>query len=154
MSITTMGWGSGAITTAGWGITAAVVVGVVLPPQLDTSGRTSLLILQSKILVRCKLTSTALQEELDAYDVALEVLESDLAGLDARIRNLETGGYLVDQVRQAYDCKLGESEFDTTLAGWDVSLTSIESDILEVLNRQRTVDRQLRIMRRQKRVSP
>jgi hypothetical protein len=111
-------------------------------------------LVRGRILIRCKEATADFLADLAVHDAALDALESDLAGLEARIRNIETGDFLVDHLQLLLDAKLEESEFDTRLAAWDVSLDAIEDAAVEVSNRQRNVDRQLRILRRQRRVAP
>ena len=152
MSITTMGWGSGAITTQGWGAGAVVEAElVVAPPSFGLAGDLLHLIIQLHTEVRCKVTSTTLQAQLDAVYVQLDDVESCYAELFSKMRAIEGVHPLVFHVEGEVDCKFAEADFDTQRAAVDVGMDAISSDLQGQFQRLRALEHELRLLRKKRR---
>jgi len=149
--ITTRGWGSGAVTSAGWGATAeaqAEVPLVVAPPFFGLAGDLLHLIIRIRHETRCKVDPVLLQTQLDEFHAQLEALESCYTEHFARLRQIEGTHPLVFHVEGEVDSKVTETEFDTQRAGIDVDLDVLDSDMQDFLQRLRAMERELRVLRR------
>ena len=150
MSITTQGWGSGAITSHGWGAGAAVIKALVgLSPDIKA------LLIRCKAIARCKIATADLTAELAAVDILIDDLLSDIAAVASRLRNVEQEPWppIVD-VNRILNCKIYETDLDDQLAAIDVTIDATDSDISKLDSRLRNFESQLRIYRRQRRANP
>jgi hypothetical protein len=125
MSITTMGWGSGAITTIGFGVGEGVPAPIATPGPAQQNLFPALL--QTKLAKACKVSTDDWLIGIAAADIDLETLESRMARVTSLLRQIEQTDPRVLGAQWALDCKIDEVEYDNKLAVSDVSLDSLES---------------------------
>lgn len=152
MSITTYGWGSGSITTQGWGAVSEVPAPVAPTfPDLGFGGDLLHLIIQLRILVRCKVDPTTLEAQIQGAHVQLDEVESCLEECLQRLRGVEGTHPLLVSAEYLTDCKIDETTVDDRIAASDVTLDGVQSGVSESMVRLRALERALRMERRRRR---
>jgi hypothetical protein len=144
MSITTMGWGGGAITTQGWGVGLGVIIERIDEVRFGFSGDLKHLVLQLRALCQCKISTADLQAQAAASHTDLDLLDSSIAQVEAKLRNLEGEYWLAEHVEYLTDGKIGTAALQNRIAADATEMDTIESLVAQAGASLRNLQSQIR----------